>query len=244
MEVNKNSTSPQANKNSTSSQATDKQPPRKKRLSDYVEILASWIVDIISVPVTFVSHILAQFVTPGSGGTKIIGALGFFIGSLLSTDGIWQTMFGGTPIFPWFEQSWIGFLGWLTLPFNPLFWISFGVSALVQVMEARTLRGKTPNQAQIEFEASKQYVLGAKPNGSIDLTQALWRDYKVAGMKERHTGGAIALFFWLFDLITTFVGRNPFAFTDPGTIVGCLMYNLATMMAGEIGYTIWKLTKK
>ncbi|BAY66787.1 MULTISPECIES: hypothetical protein [Calothrix] len=230
-------------KNSSSEQATEKQTQKRKGVSDYIEILAGWIVDIISIPVSFVSHILAQFVTPGSGGTKIIGALGFFIGSLLSTDGIWQTMFAGTPLFPWFEQNWIGWIGWLTLPFNPLFWLSFGISALVQVMEARTLRGKRPEEAKTEFEYSKQFTLGGKPSGTIDLTQALWRDYKVAGMKERHTGGAVALFFWIFDLTTTFVGRNPFAFTNPSTILACLVYNLGSMMAGEIGYTIWKLTK-
>ncbi|BAY91279.1 MULTISPECIES: hypothetical protein [unclassified Tolypothrix] len=112
-----------------------------------------------------------------------------------------------------------------------------------KVDQARTLRGKRPEEAKTEFEYSKQFTLGGKPSGSIDLTQALWRDYKVAGMKERHTGGAVALFFWIFDLTTTFVGRNPFAFTNPSTILACLVYNLGSMMAGEIGYTIWKLTK-
>jgi len=231
---------------SNNSESTDKpqqQRQQKRGISFYVEILAQWIVDLIAIPVTFVTHILAQFVTPGSSGTKILGALGFFIGTLLSSDGIWQTLFNGTPMFSWFEKTWIGWVGWLTLPFNLFFWLALGISALVQVMEARSLRGKRPDQARTEFEESKQYTLGSKPTGNIDLTTALWRDYKVAGMKERHAGGAIALFFWLFDLTTTFVGRNPFAYTDPGQILGCLAYNFTTMMAGEIGYTIWRLSK-
>ncbi|BAY42263.1 hypothetical protein NIES2111_66590 (plasmid) [Nostoc sp. NIES-2111] len=230
---------------SNNSETTDKpQQQRQHRgISFYVEILAQWIVDLIAIPVTFITHILAQFVTPGSSGTKILGALGFFIGTLLSSDGIWQTLFNGTPMFSWFEKTWIGWVGWLTLPFNLFFWLALGISALVQVMEARSLRGKRPDQARTEFEESKQYTLGSKPTGNIDLTTALWRDYKVAGMKERHAGGAIALFFWLFDLTTTFVGRNPFAYTDPGQILGCLAYNFTTMMAGEIGYTIWRLSK-
>lgn len=230
---------------SNNSETTDKpqQQRKNKGISFYVEILAQWIVDLIAIPVTFITHILAQFVTPGSSGTKILGALGFFIGTLLSSDGIWQTLFNGTPMFSWFEKTWIGWVGWLTLPFNLFFWLALGISALVQVMEARSLRGKRPDQARTEFEESKQYTLGNKPTGNIDLTTALWRDYKVAGMKERHAGGAIALFFWLFDLTTTFVGRNPFAYTDPGQILGCLAYNITTMMAGEIGYTIWRLSK-
>lgn len=224
--------------------SNEKQQEPKRSLSDYVEITARWIVDIISIPVSFVSYILAQFITPGSSGTRILGAIGFFVGTLLSTDGIWQTLFQGTPLFPWFERTWIGWVGWLALPFNLLFWMALAISALIQIMEARTLRGKRPDQAKEEFEASQVYALGSKPSGTIDLTKALWRDYKVAGMKERHTGGAIALFFWAFDVITTFVGRNPFAYRDPGTIIACLVYNLTTMMAGEIGYSIWKLTKK
>lgn len=35
-----------------------------------------------------------------------------------------------------------------------------------------------------------------------------------------------------------FVGRNSFAYTDPGQILGCLAYNFTTMMAGEVGYTL------
>ncbi|BCL40272.1 hypothetical protein [Nostoc sp. MS1] len=84
---------------SNNSETTDKplQQRQNKGISFYVEILAQWIVDLIAIPVTFITHILAQFVTPGSSGTKILGALGFFIGTLLSSDGIWQTLFNGTP---------------------------------------------------------------------------------------------------------------------------------------------------
>ncbi|RCJ38683.1 hypothetical protein A6770_39460 [Nostoc minutum NIES-26] len=215
----------------------------QRGLNEYLELLARWIVTLISLPVIFVSHIVAQFVTPGTSGYKLVGAIGFWIGTLLSTDSIWQVLFQGKPLWPWFETEWIGWFGWVQLPFNLLFWISFGISALIQVMEARTLRGKDPNQAKNEFEESKQYTLSSKPTGNIDLTMALWGDYKRAGMKERHTGGAIALFFWTLDITTTFVGRNPFRYTNPGTILACLAYNFASMMAGEIGYSIWKLTK-
>ncbi|MBD2504893.1 hypothetical protein [Anabaena azotica] len=228
---------------------SDSYPPRpenkppQRGLGQYLEILARWIVALISFPVIFISYIVAQFVTPGTPGYKLVGAIGFWIGTLLSTDSVWQVLFQGKPLFPWFETQWIGWSGWLQLPFNLLFWVSFGISALVQVMEARTLRGKDPIQARSEFEESKQYVLGSKPSGNIDLTVALWGDYKRAGMKERNAGGAIALFFWVLDITTTFVGRWPFQYTNPMTILGCFAYNCASMMAGEIGYNIWKLTK-
>ncbi|AFY43655.1 hypothetical protein [Nostoc sp. PCC 7107] len=227
----------------TSSHPVNK-PDKQISVSVYAEILANWIINLISLPVSFVAYILSSFVTPGSGGTKILGAIGFFIGTTLSADSVWQAMFQGTPLFPWYEQNWVGWLGWLTVPFNLFFWLSWAISSLVQVMEARTLRGKKPNIAKTEYEDAKQYALDNKPNnGVIDITKALWGDYKRAGMKERHSGAAVALFFWAFDITTTFVGRNPFRYQDPGQIIGCFAYNIAAMIAGEIGFTLWKLTK-
>ncbi|PHJ69280.1 hypothetical protein VF14_03265 [Nostoc linckia z18] len=224
--------------------ATPRQPQKSSGNGGFIEIIAEWIINAISIPFTFLSTILELFLTPGSSGTKIIGAIGFAFGTFLSTDGIWQTLFQGTPMFPWWEENWIGWIGWLTIPFNILFWIGFAMSALVQIMEARTLRGKDPKSAKVEFEESQQYNLPGRPTGKIDLSQALWRDYKRAGMKERRTGAGIALFFWIFDFITTFAGRNPFRYTEPSQIIGCFAYNILSMMAGETGFAIWRYTKK
>jgi hypothetical protein len=223
---------------------TEEKEYQHKSWSEHVEIIARWLVDLIAIPVSFIASIFAQFLERGGSGTRILGALGFGIGTLLSTDGIWQTIFQGTPLFPWFENEWIGWVGWLILPFNPLFWMALSISALIQVMEAKTLRSKPPQEAKKEFEESKQYTLPEKPKNTIDLTRALWGEYKRAGMKERNSGGAIALFFWTFDLVTTFVGRHPLAYANPGQIVACLAYNFGTMLSGEIGYSIWKQTKK
>ncbi|WP_244329445.1 hypothetical protein [Tolypothrix sp. PCC 7910] len=89
-----------------------KQENQQRKLGDYAELLARWIVDLVSLPVSFIAHLVAQFITPGASGTKIVGAIGFFIGTLLSTDSIWQVMFQGVPIFPWFED-YLDWLDWL-----------------------------------------------------------------------------------------------------------------------------------
>lgn len=78
---------------------------KKKPLGHYVETAANMIVEVISIPVSFVAHIMGNFLTPGSGGTKILGFIGFCTGVLLSSDGIWQTFFGGTPLFPWYGAA-------------------------------------------------------------------------------------------------------------------------------------------
>jgi hypothetical protein len=214
-----------------------------KSWSDSAEILARWVVDLFAIPASFLAAILFQFLDRNGSGRKVLGALGFWIGTLLSTDGIWQTFFQGVPLFPWFESQWIGWTGWLILPLNPLFWISLAISALIQRQEAQTLRSKAPAEAKKEFEEAKQFTLPEKPKNTIDLTRALWGQYKRAGMRERKSGGLLALFFWLFDITTTFVSRWPFKYTNPAMILACLTYNVGTMMAGETGYHIWKHSK-
>jgi hypothetical protein len=231
----------------TTDKQTDSNKPQKeqeKSFSDHVEIIAGWVVDIISIPFQFCGAIMSQFVQPGTSGAKILGFVMFLGGVLLSADGVWQTLFQGKPLFPWFETDWIGWMGWLTVWVNPLFWFSIVISWGIQQAEAKTLRGKAPSLAKQEFENVKQYNLEKKPQGSIDLAKALWGDYKRAGMRERNSGGLIALLIWMLDIACTFYGRNPFGFIAPVLILGCLIYNLATMMAGEIGYNLWKHSRK
>jgi hypothetical protein len=209
-----------------------------------VEIIAHWVVMLWAIPISFICAILGQFLQRGGSGTRILGGFAFWIGTLFSTDGIWQTFFQGVPIFPWFENNWIGWKAWLTLPFNPLFVISLVISYLIQTQEAKTLRSKSPAVAKQQFEEAAAYTLPQEPKNTIDLARSLWRDYKRAGMKERNGNGLAALFFWGLDFVTTFVGRNPWRYTNPGMIIACLAYNVFTMLAGELGYDIWKHSKK
>jgi len=227
----------------TTASETNK-PERKKTITDQIDKIAQWIVDLISIPATLITSIMARFVTPGSSGVRILGGVGFVLGAMMSADSIWQVLFRGTPIFPWFVRRWMGWLGWIGLPFNLLFWISLSVGALILVMEAHTLRGTAPDKARSEFEASTEFKLPAVPSGNIDLTKALWGDYKKAGMRSRHSGGAIALFFWVLDIWVTFGSRNPWQYSDPATIMSCLAYDFVAIFAGEIGYNIWKHSRR
>lgn len=235
---------PTARTTASNSTAPDEKETTKPMSRDWVETIARWIVDIFAIPVSFAAYVLAQFLKRGGSGTKALAGLAFMAGTVVSADGIWQTCFHGTPIFWWFESNWMGYRGWLLLPFNPIFWISVGLSAFIQVQEAKTLRSKHPAVAKQEFEAAKQYTLPEKPKNAIDVVGALWGDYKRSGMRERNSGGLYALFFWIFDLVTTFGGRNPFKYTDPGAIALCFFVNLLTMAIGEIAYSIWKDTSK
>ncbi len=237
--ANKPAKSTAANPTTPEEKETGVRPKR-----DWVETIARWIVDLFAIPTSFVAHVLAQFLRRGGSGTKALAGLAFIAGIVASSDNVWQTLFRGTPMFWWFESSWMGWQGWLLLPFNPVFWISIAISAFIQVQEAKTLRSKPPAVAKQEFEESKQFTLPEKPKNAIDVVGALWKDYKRSGMRERSSGGLYALFFWIFDLVTTFGGRNPFRYTDPGTIALCFFVNLFTMAVGEIAYSIWKDTSR
>jgi hypothetical protein len=54
------------------------------------DIIARWVVDLIAIPISFITAIFAQFAERNGAGAKILGSLAFWIGTLLSTDSIWQ----------------------------------------------------------------------------------------------------------------------------------------------------------
>ncbi|RAM48177.1 MAG: hypothetical protein C6Y22_29225, partial [Hapalosiphonaceae cyanobacterium JJU2] len=171
-----------------------------------------------------------------------LGGLFFIGGSLISADSVWQLVFQGPPIFPWFEQnhSWSNIL---LAAFNPFFYIAFFLGVGIQVIEGRAIRGKNPDSARRELQDSMQYDLDSKPSGKIDLTGVLWQSYKTAGVREEKSAGMTVFFVAALDFVTTFAARNPFQYTDPMMIVGCIAFNLATMAAGEMGYAVWRMTK-
>jgi hypothetical protein len=161
---------------------------------------------------------------------------------MISADSTWQLIFQGPPVFPWFEPTW----NWVNVPFavfNPLFYLAFMVSVGVQVIEAHALRGKNPDSARRELQDHIIYELETKPSGKIDLVGQLWQDYKTAGTRDRSSAGLVVIAVWAFDIVTTFAARNPFEYTAPFMILGCILFNIGTMMAGEIGFAIWRLTK-
>ncbi|KAB8316112.1 hypothetical protein SD81_028435 [Tolypothrix campylonemoides VB511288] len=218
-----------------------KQQP-KRSIGQIIDFLAKWAVLIVGLPIRIAAAIVAQFVANGGAGRAVVGGLLFMLGSAISADSIWQTVFRQRALFPWFESGW----SWFNIPaavFNPFFYLAFLIAVGLQVIEAYALRGKNPDSARRELQDHMVYDLESKPSGKIDLVGELWRDYKVAGMRDRSTAGLISLAIWTFDLVTTFAARNPFAYTEPLTIVTCIMFNIATMLAGEIGFAIWQLTK-
>jgi hypothetical protein len=66
---------------------------------------------------------------------------------------------------------------------------------------------------------------------------------KTAGVRDRSSAGFVTIAVWVFDLVTTFAARNPFQYTDPLMILGCILFNVGTMLAGEMGFAIWRMTK-
>lgn len=213
-------------------------------MHEWIEIMAGWLVFIVSLPFTFFSAILGQFVSRGSSGSRIIGAILFFMGVFFSADSIWQSFFNGVALFPWFESRWIGFSGWLIVWLSPVFWASVAISICIQVVESKAVRGKSPDKARAEFEALKGYTLPQKPTGGIDLVKSAWSDYKKAGMGVRRQSSIFVAIVWFADFASAFVARNPFAQEKPGMIVLLFLLNWFSVMAGEYGYSIWKELKE
>ena len=91
-------------------------PPRKKwanaprRVNDVHGVIGVIIdagMNIISLIVFIPAKILENFMGKNKPGTRILAALMFIIGVILSSDSFYQT-FGNEPLFPFFEETWIG----------------------------------------------------------------------------------------------------------------------------------------
>lgn len=226
----------------SSSAPNDKGKQPKRSIGQIIDFIAKILVLVFGLPIRFAAAIVSQFVANGGVGRAVVGGLLFLIGSAISADSIWQTLFQQRPLFPWFESGW----SWANIPltvFNPFFYLAFFIAVGLQVIEAYALRGKNPDSARRELQDHMVYDLETKPSGKIDLVSELWKDYKTAGIRDRNTTGLISLAIWVFDLVTTFAARNPFGFTSPWQILGCILFNIGTMLAGEIGFAIWRLTK-
>lgn len=218
---------------------------RDRQPENVIEMIIHWVMTIVSWPFQMVGFILQQFTQLGLPGTRIMGAMAFFVGTLLGADNFWQ-LFGGEALFPWYEESWIGLSGYLLLIVRP--WAIAGIAVCLvlsggtQAIEGQALRGKKPDQAEEAYKQTLKYKLPKQPEGKIDLSMAAWKDYKKAGMRDRSFGGFIALALWAFDIISAFAARNPFAYTSGTEVVQCLLYVLFSILAGEAGYKLWRLT--
>lgn len=199
-------------------------PKSGKPKSDIFSAIARWVVIIISIVPRFLAAVMEHFTEAGSVGAVALGSLVFVVGVLLTADSYWQSLFQGAALIPFFEQSWAGWSwlpgftlfplrAWAGIIFNPAFVFAVALSFVIQIIQSATIRNAA-------FNAGTE----------------------VSGISPR-TIGLIAIASWSFDLIQTFSSRNPLQFSDPGDVFRCLMYNLFSIVAAELGYVVYRMLK-
>ncbi len=213
----------------------------KKEGNDFYEIVGRIIdmgVRIVGVVPYTIARILDNFIDNEKGGIKVLGAALLVGGVVLSSDGFFQA-FGGKPLFPWWESSWIG-IGWLWVWTKVNFWAAVVVSLAVQWIESQAIRGKDPDRAKADYEGIKHHTVPDRNKNAIDLVEARRQEYKRAGMGERSVLGLFIILVFAMDFAATFiVGRNPWG-QPPTEFLGMVIYNTCTMIAGETGFALWR----
>jgi hypothetical protein len=213
----------------------------KSDRSDFYEIIGKIIdtgVKVVGTPIYIIAKVLDNFVRHDGTGIKILGAALLVGGVVLSADGFFQA-FGGKPLFPWWEDTWIG-IGWLWVWTKINFWAAIVVSLAVQWIESQAIRGKDPEEAKNAYEQVKHHQTPAKNPNAIDLVEVRRLDYKRSGMGERSILGLFILLVFILDFAATFiVGRNPWG-QPPTEFIGIVIYNTCTMLAGEVGFALWR----
>lgn len=211
-----------------------------KQQNDFYDIIGKIIdmgVKIVGVIPYTLARILDNFIDNEKGGIKVLGAVLLVGGVVMSADSFFQA-FGGRPLFPWYERSWIG-TGWFVVWTKVNFWAAIVVSLAVQWIESQAIRGKDPNKAKADYEEIKHHTVPEKNGNTIDLVEARRKEYKRAGMSERSVLGLFILLVFIMDIAATFiVGRNPWG-QKPVIFLGIFIYNTCTMLAGEVGFALW-----
>ncbi|MBD2130703.1 hypothetical protein NDI39_10020 [Microcoleus sp. ZQ-A2] len=229
-------------KTSPSETDTAEDSQTKKESNDFYDIVGRIIamgVKIIGVIPYSVATVLDNFIGRDKPGIKVLGGIILVGGVILSADSFFQ-MFGGKPLFPFFEPpgTWIG-SGWLWVWTKVNFWAAVVVSVAVMWMESYAIRGKDLGEARRGYESVKHHTVPEKNPNSVDLVEVRRKEYKHAGMKERSVLGLFILFIVLLDVSSAFIARNPLG-NPPWVLIGITVYNVCTILAGEVGYALWR----
>lgn len=206
---------------------------------DIVGRIVSMGVKIIGVIPYAIASVLDNFIGQDKPGIKVLGGILLIGGVVMSADAFFQ-MFGGKPLFPFFEEpnNWIG-IAWLWVWTKMNFWAAVVMSIAVMWVESYAIRGKNLDSAKRDYENIKHHTVPEKNKSTVDLVEVRRREYKRAGMNERSVLGLFILFVVLLDICSAFVSRNPLG-QPPIIVLGMIGYNACTILAGEVGYALWR----
>lgn len=237
-----------------------------------IDWLVNAIVLVITWPIMFLAKLLNAFVERGSVGIQALGAVAFLIGVLAGADNFYQ-LFTGKALLPWFtDADWVGDLALVNLPFA-LSWITniwggttfvgwaavaihlvsigfliaLSLSLLTQFIQGQAVRGKTLDAAKADFAHWNSESLPGKPDEGkkLDMAVVSWEQLKSTGRNQNKFMSGIALSLWAFEFVSAFAAHNPLNYTGrAGLFIGCTLYALVTIGAGEIGYTIFIAAKE
>lgn len=222
-------------------QKSTNSPRRRNDVHGVIGVIIDAGMNILSLIVFIPAKVLENFMGKNKPGTRILAALMFIAGVILSSDSFYQT-FGNIALFPFFEETWIGW-GWLTVWVQPIFWISILVSLAVQLLESFTLRGKNPDEAKEEYEEIKHHTLPKQNANVIDLVEHRRQVYKRSGMNTPKLLGLLILAVFLSDIASAFISHNPWG-QSPHIFVGMVIYNFFCIISSETGYILWKEVNK
>ena len=217
--------------------------PRPTTVPSMIDRFLDYLFMIPDALMSLVLGILTRFTAPGGQGVRVVAGFLAIVGILLSADPFWQ-LFEQPPIFPWFEPDHLGWLrtafamlrGWMLLVFCVV------LSSGVQWIESWGLRGDDPDVAKLRFQQYRHHKLPKLDPNSIDYTKHLHTKYKHAKMKDVRFRQVLVLAVLAIDIASFFISRNPFGM-PPAAALGCLIYNLLAMMAGEVGIRLWLTAK-
>ena len=237
-----------------------------------IDWIVNALVMVITWPILFAAKFLNAFVERGGAGIQALGAIAFLAGVFAGADNYYQG-FTGKALLPWFTKAdWVGdiarqntfapfrwmlnlwgggsLLGWGAVVlsiFSIAFLLSLAFSLLTQFIQGQAVRGRSIAEAQREFYHWNAPTMPTQPDPSkkLDMATVSWKELKRTGKSKKTFLGFIALALWISEFIAAFTAHNPLNYTgQAGLFIGCTIYALFTVVAGELGYCLYTAAKE
>lgn len=229
--------------------------------------LVTGVVLVITWPIIACSKFVGAFVEKGGPGVKALGGVAFLSGVMMGADSFYQ-LFGDRALLPWYTTSpWVGdlaveglpfalkwvnrlwggqtFVGWSAVflsMFSLFFLFCAAFSLLTQLVQGKAIRGGSIEKNMSEFQKwnSPSMPSAPDPDRKLDMANVSWKELKQTGKKQNGFIGLIGLSLWALETVSAFAAHNPLNYVgQAGLFVGCTIYALVTICAGEVGYAIY-----
>ena len=245
-----------------------KQQKQYEGTRDFGQLIGKLFSQIVAFPIKMISAFIEEFVRFDGAGIQALGGLAFLGGVILGADSYYQLV-TKKALLPWWNsdpwigdsaglsswliswlpgsEAWAGILGWgsvLLHILTPTFLICAVASLITQTVQGRATRPSLGKKKQTFEQWAKEKLPEAPTESDLEMTHIAYEEYRWAGVSQHRRIGLISLSLWGLEIVSSFNAHQFWTYIPHfGNTVACFAYACLTIVAGEVGYSIYQNSK-